>query len=102
MTKRAGRSRGPEPYPTNDPARDLEWYVQIEAMIQSASALSARALSDDDAERGGDGEAPSEWVDRLVVEPDDTGVESGHALTAKRRAQATDQSVVGNDLSPLW
>ncbi|MEZ3164310.1 hypothetical protein ABNG03_14225 [Halorubrum sp. RMP-47] len=40
-------------------------------------------------------------VDRLVVDPDDEGFDSGYALAAKRRAQATYRSVVGSDPSPL-
>ncbi|RLM70745.1 hypothetical protein DVK05_04765 [Halorubrum sp. Atlit-8R] len=217
-----------KPYPTSEPARDLGWYVRIEAEVQSASALADRALPDDDS-GGSDGDAsggeldprvageltagllraeldarsaeryrdllserlasettphaealrtaadrfradlrgyptredareryvgeadeygpwevahsrlaqwclgssaPVPWrtpidadllalravalsiglarrrahetaVERLVVEPDDTGFDSGYALAAKRRAQATYRSVVGDDPSPL-
>jgi hypothetical protein len=38
---------------------------------------------------------------RLVVEEDDEGFDSGHALAAKRRARATYRSVVGSEPPPL-
>jgi len=72
----------------------VPWRTPIDADLL---ALRTVALSIGLARR----RAHETAVDRLVVEPDDDGFDSGHALAAKRRAQATYESVVGSDPSPL-
>lgn len=75
-------------------AAPVPWRTPIDADLL---ALRTVALSIGLARR----RAHETAVDRLVVEPDDTAFDSGHALAAKRRAQATYESVVGSDPSPL-
>lgn len=79
-----------------DSSRSLSvpWETTID---EELLALRAVALSIGLARRRAHGRV----VDRLVVEPDDTGFDSGHTLAAKRRAQSTYRSVVGSDPSPL-
>ena len=72
----------------------VPWRTPIDADLL---ALRTVAFSIGVARRRAHGTA----VDRLVVEPDDAGFDSGHALAAKRRAQATYESVVGSAPSPL-
>ncbi|MFB6299478.1 MAG: hypothetical protein ABEH65_04385 [Halobacteriales archaeon] len=40
-------------------------------------------------------------TDRLIVDPGDTGFDSGHALAEKRRARSVYRSVVGSSPPPL-
>jgi hypothetical protein len=77
-----------------DSAHPLPWTTTID---EDLLALRAVALSIGLAKRRGYDTA----VERLVVDEDDTGFDSGHALAEKRRARSTYQSVVGSDPAPL-
>ena len=41
-------------------------------------------------------------VEEMVIDPDDEGLDSGHVLAEKRRAQSTFESVVGSNPPPLF